>query len=263
MTSSDSLWQWQDWQGLPYLTCQLLQNWQHGFFTQNFYPRTPESLVEVLQSEAAVFRVKQVHGDRVLTPTEIQDVMHQGETDEIFPQADAIITELDGQAVWVASADCIPVLIGDLVTGRGAAIHAGWRGTAQRIVPKAIERFVALGSQLTDLRIALGPAIAGEVYQVNLEVAAEVGASVLLNSSTTEILSQLSQLAKPPFLPDNEPGKIRLDVRRINELQLENLGITAEQMAITPHCTYQEPERFFSYRRTQEKKVQWSGIVSK
>ncbi|MGL5034819.1 MAG: peptidoglycan editing factor PgeF, partial [Microcystaceae cyanobacterium] len=185
-----------------------------------------------------------------------------GETDEIFPPADAVITELEDQVVWVASADCTPVLIGDLVTGRVAAIHAGWRGTAQSIVPKTIERFLAMGSQLPDLRIALGPAIAGEVYQVNLEVAAEVGASVLLNSSPTEILSQLSQLAKPPFLPDSEPEKIRLDVRRINELQLENLGITAEQIAIAPHCTYQEPDRFFSYRRTQEKKVQWSGIVS-
>ncbi|MGL5032801.1 MAG: peptidoglycan editing factor PgeF, partial [Microcystaceae cyanobacterium] len=225
MTLSDSLWQWQDWQGLPYLTCQLLQNWQHGFFTQNFYPRTPESLVEVLQSDATVFRVKQVHGDRILTPTEIHHLMNQGETDEIFPPADAVMTELEDQAIWVASADCTPVLIGDLVTGRVAAIHAGWRGTAQSIVPKTIERFLALGSQLPDLRIALGPAIAGEVYQVNLEVASEVGASVLLNCSATEILSQLSQLAKPPFLPDSEPEKIRLDVRRINELQLENLGI--------------------------------------
>ncbi len=35
------------------------------------------------------------------------------------------------QAVWVASADCTPVLIGDVKTGRVAALHAGWRGDCQ------------------------------------------------------------------------------------------------------------------------------------
>jgi polyphenol oxidase len=36
-----------------------------------------------------------------------------------------------------------------------------------------------------------------------------------------------------------------------------------EQIAIAPYCTYQTPEYFFSYRREHQKKVQWSGIVSK
>jgi hypothetical protein len=69
-------------------------------------------------------------------------------------------------------------------------------------------------------------------------------------------------LENPPILPDAEPCKFRLDVRRINALQLANLGIRSEQVAIAPHCTYQQPEHFFSYRRTQQKAVQWSGIVS-
>ena len=51
------------------------------------------------------------------------------------------------------------------------------------------------------------------------------------------------------------------DVRKVNVLQLESLGITAEQIAIAPYCTYQTPEYFFSYRREQQKKIQWSGIV--
>jgi hypothetical protein len=55
---------------------------------------------------------------------------------------------------------------------------------------------------------------------------------------------------------------VRLDVRRAISLQLEQLGIAAEQIACAPHCTYQSPEHFFSYRRDKLKKVQWSGIVS-
>ncbi|MGL4500733.1 MAG: peptidoglycan editing factor PgeF, partial [Planktothrix sp.] len=32
-------WHWQTWDGLPYLTCSLLKDWQHGFFTRSFSPR--------------------------------------------------------------------------------------------------------------------------------------------------------------------------------------------------------------------------------
>jgi copper oxidase (laccase) domain-containing protein len=49
----------------------------------------------------------------------------------------------------------------------------------------------------------------------------------------------------------------------VNHWQLMGLGLAPEQIAIAPHCTFQEPQRFFSYRRTGEKLVQWSGIVSR
>ncbi|MEN8445060.1 MAG: laccase domain-containing protein, partial [Cyanobacteria bacterium J06555_13] len=65
-----------------------------------------------------------------------------------------------------------------------------------------------------------------------------------------------------PILNDEHPEKVRLDVRRINLMQLEQMGLDAQQIAIAPHCTYQDPDNFFSYRRTHEKKVQWAGIVS-
>lgn len=261
-------WQWQSWNGLPYLTCSLLQNWQHGFFTQQFYPNLPENLVEVLNPNAKVYRVKQVHGNRVLTPGEIDTEIREQKvqaSDDKFPPADGIITDRPQQAIWVASADCTPVLIGDVQTGQVSAIHAGWRGTAQRIIPEAIARFVNYGSALENLRVAMGPAIAGKVYQVSAEVAAEVGASLILKEqiSTSEaILKALAQISESPISKDPNPGRVRLDVRRVNYLQLIDLGIYPEQIAIAPYCTYQQPEYFFSYRRTKEKKVQWSGIIS-
>lgn len=263
-------WTWQTWQDLPYLTCRLLEPWQHGFFTQQFSPRPPEALAEVFSQATSVYRVKQVHGDRVLTPQEFEPAkIEQAKIElaktEDHPPADALITDDSQQSIWVASADCTPVLIGDSRTGRTAAIHAGWRGTALGIVPKAITKFTETGSQLSDLRIAMGPAIAGEVYQVSETVASEVGASCLSEAeamATAEILEILMNLDNPPILPDPEAGKLRLDVRRINTLQLAQRGILPEQIAIAPHCTYQQPDYFFSYRRTQKKQVQWSGIVS-
>ena len=253
-------WQWQSAEGLPYLTCSLLQAWPHGFFTQPFYPKTPEDLSKVLDPEADTYRIKQVHGNRVLSPSEIKEEA----TEDTFASADGIIANLEKQAIWVASADCTPVLIGDEVTGNIAAIHAGWRGTAQRIVPEAITRLQAWGSAIENLRIAMGPAISGEVYQVSEKVAAEVGASLFQKEkidSLEGILNPLAKISTPPILPDPKPGKVRLDVRRINQLQLEQLGIKSEQISIAPYCTYQSPSHFFSYRRSKEKKVQWSGIV--
>jgi hypothetical protein len=132
-----------------------------------------------------------------------------------------------------------------------------------KIVPQAIARLQAGGSKIQNLRIALGPAIAGCVYQVSEQVAAEVGSSIIPESPEPEILDSLFQLSESPVLPDSHPGRVRLDIRRAIALQLEQLGISPEQVAIAPHCTYQQPESFFSYRRDKLKKVQWSGIVSK
>ena len=262
-------WYWQTWEELPYLTCSLLKGWEHGFFTSAFSPRSPAEIVDALQPKAQVYRVRQVHGNTVLTSSEIESAarasQERAEEPEKLP-ADGILTEQPQQSVWVCSADCTPVLIADERTGQVAAIHAGWRGTASRIVPNAIARLLNSGSRLQDIRIAMGPAIAGEVYQVSETVAAEVGASIVSKdkAETPEaILDVLQQLPNPPILDDPQPGRVRLDVRRVNALQLEQLGVSSQKVAIAPHCTYQEPEHFFSYRRDKLKKVQWSGIVSK
>ncbi len=263
-------WQWGTWQGLPYLTCSLLEAFPHGFFTSGFVGRSPQGeLTPILQPEASGYRLKQVHGNIVLTPQEITAKLEtggddvEGEGDATLVHGDGIASDKPQQAVWVASADCTPALIADINTGMVAAVHAGWRGTAQQIVPMAISRLVMQGSKLGDLRIALGPAIAGEVYQVSTQTAAEVGASIVSQTEPEKIVDYLLAQPNSPLLPDPDPGKVRLDVRRVNQIQMESLGISPEQIAQAPYCTFQSPEYFFSYRRQKEKKVQWSGIVSR
>jgi len=258
-------WQWQSVEGTSYLTCDLLQGWPHGFFSKSAWPRKPDELVSILQPEAPAYRVKQVHGNRVLTPTEMTLESMTLSTAGDLPPADGVMSDRALQSAWVASADCTPVLIGDRATGQVAAIHSGWRGTAQGIVPKAIERLRSQGSILEDLVIALGPAIAGKVYQVGKDVAVEVAQSLFPGTPPTQgenMLNILQMLPNSPLIEDAAPGKIRLDVRRAIALQLEKMGIRSQQIKVCPLCTYQDEAHFFSYRRTQEKKVQWSGIVS-
>ncbi|MEL6438209.1 MAG: peptidoglycan editing factor PgeF [Cyanobacteria bacterium J06621_8] len=263
-------WQWQTEHNYSYLTCDLLSSWQHGFFTAEFYPQTPAELNGILKPDANAYRVKQVHGDVVLTPQEISTIVNQDKEHNSVAKADAVVSDRPNQSVWVASADCTPILIGDVVTGQVAAIHAGWRGTALKIAPQAIARFLKFGSKLEDLRVALGPAISGTVYQVEEPVALAVGRSIIADAKTdVAILAELQSLPQSPLMLDEEPGKLRLNVALVSLIQLRQLGISSINIAIAPYCTYRyenpaasDQYPFFSYRRTGEKKVQWSGIVS-
>lgn len=263
-SESNHNWQWQEWNGLSYLTCDLFKNWQHGFFTRQFYGKSPDKLVEVLNPNAEAYRVKQVHGNVMLTPSQVEVSINE-QNEKSFSEADGLISDDSQQGLWVASADCTPVLIADNRTGRVSAIHSGWRGTAKQIVPNAIAKLLQMGSQLEDLIFALGPAISGEVYQVDEDVAIAVGKSVLINENNhgdKYLLELLKNIKIKPVLDDPSPKKVKLDVRKIIFLQLEKQGISKEKIIISPECTYQKPDHFFSYRRNKEKKVQWSGIVS-
>ncbi|MFP4133863.1 MAG: peptidoglycan editing factor PgeF [Halothece sp.] len=254
--SAMSNWEYHVAQGISYFKCDLLAGFSHGFLTRECAGLSLSQLTRCFSPEAKPYRTKQVHGKTIVSPSQM-------------PLEDTPILEGDGlcsdgkkQALWVASADCTPVLIADVRTGKVGAVHAGWRGTALSILPSAIAHFLSDGSQLLDLRVALGPAISGEVYQVSENVAVEVGKSLFPNLGEEAILEQLWQFHPSPLLRDSQQGKVRLDVRRVNFLQLENMGFHPEQIAVSPHCTYQQAEHFFSYRRSREKAVQWSGIVS-
>jgi polyphenol oxidase len=258
-------WQWQQLQNNPYLTCDLLADWQHGFLSRHFAPLEPVDVTAQMQPLASSHRVKQVHGNVVLTPTAAAATSEK-EVETGFALADGMVSDGDKQALWVASADCNPVLLADRQTGMVSAVHAGWRGTAQGIVGVAVRQLLALGTTPGNLRVAIGPAIDGEVYQVTTGVGAEVCLSILPKMQGQEpavIVDAALALADSPLLPDDQPGRIRLDVRRVNLWQLRQLGLTDEQISIAPHCTFQEPENFFSYRREKLKKIQWSGIIAK
>ena len=101
---------------------------------------------------------RQVHSDNVLWMKE------SGR-----PEAtDAVITDKPGLCVCVKTADCIPVLLYDEKQRIVAAVHAGWRGTAARIVQKTIEQMKPLNP--TDLHAIIGPGISLEWFEVGDEL---------------------------------------------------------------------------------------------
>jgi len=145
---------------------------------------------------------------------------------------DAIITDLKGVCVAVKTADCVPVLLFDPVRNVVAVIHAGWRGTAQNIVLKTIQKLVEeFGSEPADLIAAIGPSISPDVYEVG-----------------GEVFSQFESNFYHHKVPSH-PDKRMLDLWKANHHQLISGGVSSEQIEIAQLCTWSESERFFSARR--------------
>lgn len=244
-----SAWAWQERDGIAWLTCALLADWPHAFGTRLSYPNRPDRLAPLqlgLAGERA-FWTQQVHGNTIAwtNSPEFSDPAHRLE-------ADATATTLVGQSVWATSADCVPILIAHAQAA--IAIHSGWRGTAAQIASEAVAALQTRGIAPSELKIAIGPAISAPAYQVSQDVGDRV-AQTLAESDTTPEL--------PPVLhPDPQPDKVRLDLRSAIARQLVQAGVAIANISISPHCTFSQPEYFFSYRRDRKSPspVQWSGI---
>ena len=151
------------------------------------------------------------------------------------PGCDAMTSQLRGVLLAIQTADCLPVLIGDPVTGTMAAIHAGWRGTAGRITERTVADLMQLGVNPRNAIAALGPAACAECY--------EVGQDVI--SRYKKEFGYWRSL----FADLREDGKAHLDIYAANIQQLIFCGFAEERIHVAEHCTMHENEMFFSYRR--------------
>src|SRR5713226_5378466 len=103
------------------------------------------------------------------------DVIHLFDAAPAEPcRGDASATNRSGLLLGVQTADCVPILLVDPKERAIAAVHAGWRGTLQRIVVKTIGRMhMQFGTDPADLLAAIGPSIGGCCYEVGTEVATQ------------------------------------------------------------------------------------------
>jgi len=158
-------------------------------------------------------------------------VVHAGQVRR-SPQplsADAVVGTEAGDVCAVRTADCLPVLFCSVDGQRIAAAHAGWRGLAGGVLENTV---AALQCEAGDLLAWLGPAIS----QANFEVGAEV----------CEAFCSTDAAAKDMFVP-NHRGRWQADLYGLARQRLHNCGVGAIYGG--GWCTYDEEERFFSYRR--------------
>ncbi len=154
---------------------------------------------------------------------------------------DALLSDRDGVLVGVRTADCVPILLVDTETRTVAAIHAGWRGTAENIAAAAVraltERWKA---RAENLRAAIGPSIGVCCYEVGPEVA-----------------QRFETPANRFDMADSSP--VHLDLPAINEKQLRAAGVA--NIWKSGECTFCAPARFYSYRREREQAGRMTSFI--
>ena len=97
-----------------------------------------------------------------------------GPQGEPVEATDAIVTTEKQLALCVLVADCVPVLLSDHNAGVVAAAHAGRLGARNGIVLRTVEKMRELGAEPANIQALLGPAAAGESYEVPQEMADDV-----------------------------------------------------------------------------------------
>lgn len=165
----------------------------------------------------ALQKSRQVHGATLLWHERVGQGWH------VADAADGHATTQQGLLLAVTVADCIPVYLTSKDGAAVALLHAGWRGTAGRILEVGV-RLLHERAKVSpaDVVMHCGVGICGPCY----EVGEEVGRAVLG--------------------PEAKPGKQRLDLRAALARQAEELGVG--EVTVSPLCTSCDNDRFFSHR---------------
>ena len=142
------------------------------FTTDRTVGRDASLLCPMLGVEEGRFaRPHQTHTDHVLRIGEEFFALQEAEREALMEGVDAVISDVKGAVIGISTADCIPVVVWDRKRNVAAAIHAGWRGTVQRIVEKAVKELKsAFGSDMSDCEAVVGPGISLESFEVGDEV---------------------------------------------------------------------------------------------
>ena len=163
----------------------------------------------------------QVHGTRVARV--------RRPTGGAVPDTDALVTDVPDLALVVLTADCVPILAADPVTGVLGAAHAGRRGATDGIARTLVEAMCAMGAEAGRIEVLLGPAASGRRYEL------------------PEDLADRAEEALPGSRTPTVDGTCGVDLRAGLVRQLTGLGVSA--IACDPRCTIEDPT-LFSYRRS-------------
>jgi polyphenol oxidase len=169
---------------------------------------------------------RQVHGVRIA----VAGREHRGRgalsAETALDGTDALVTKECGLPLGVQTADCLPVFVFDPRTPSAGIVHAGWRGTRERIAAKTVELMAKeFGADPRHMRCVFGPAIRQCCYEVGEDLAGFFPRSVI-----------------------RDARGLRFDLCKENRLQLTEAGIPAENISDCRVCTCCNAD-LFSFRR--------------
>lgn len=175
---------------------------------------------------------KQAHGENIRE-------VEEKDRANVMLNTDAFITKSKNTAIAVFTADCLSVFLYDRKVKAIGLVHAGWRGTKDKILYKTVrlmaERF---GSKPKDLLCAFGPAIRSCCYEVGPDMG---------RYFTNKLV--------------NRQGKLYLDLAALNKEDLFAAGLSDKQLEDCNICTSSSPDKYFSYRREKEKSGRMMSVM--
>lgn len=149
------------------------------------------------------------------------------------PEADALVTRDKGVALGILTADCAPILFHDPVAGVIGAAHAGWKGALDDIMESTLAMMETLGAERANITAAIGPCISQKAYETGPEFIDRFLADNQDNSR---------------FFALGQGDRLLFDLPLFILERLRLAGIS--NPIWTGHCTFSDPDKFFSYRRT-------------
>ena len=174
---------------------------------------------------------KQVHGKTVMK------VSAPG----VYPDSDALITNQRDVFLQVSVADCLSIFLYDQTSHSVGAVHAGWRGSVEKITLFAFQRMVQeFSAKPETTRVFIGPSARSCCYEIGEDVASQFDEQFVMRK------------------PNTRP---HLDMQSFNVSVLTSLGIQKLNIEVSPHCTICTPELFHSYRRDGTKAGRMIGIL--
>ena len=245
---------------LEILTSDSLSPIRHGFFTRrggassgvfeglNCGFGSSDQADVVAINRARVAGAMQCDADNMMGVHQIHsaDVITVSEPSADRPKADGLVTATPGLLLTVLAADCQPVLFADADAGVIGAAHAGWRGAVGGVLEATLDAMEGLGAARENIHAVIGPCIS--------QVAYEVGPEFL-----EEFLDEDPENAR--FFAGGDGNKAHFDLPGFGLHRLRSAGVGHAEW--TRHCTYSDPDRFFSYRRSvHRKEADYGRLIS-
>ena len=232
---------------LEIITSEALADLRHGFFTRkggvssgifeglNCGPGSSDQAEAVQLNRARVAKAMGVGEDALFSLHQVHsaDVITDVEVMKTRPKADAMVTNQPGIALAVLTADCQPVLFADREAGGIGAAHAGWRGAQAGVLDATVDAMEALGAKPPRIQAVIGPTISQAAYEVGPEFFDAFTADAPENDR---------------FFIQGLGDRLLFDLPAYGLHRLRAAGVG--HAVWTRHCTYNDPARFFSYRRT-------------
>ena len=208
----------------------------YGEFNINRY--CGDSVEAISSNRALLCQLLGIDDDRLLMPHQVHETeiaaVDETSQESQLEGVDALMTNVRGLCIGVSTADCIPVLLYDKMHRAVSAIHAGWRGTVKRIAEKAVAQMTAVyGSRPADMIAQIGPGIHVESFEVGDEVYEAFAAAGFAMETISRRYGE----------------RWHIDLPECNRQQLLATGIPEAQISVSPICTYQHPDLYFSARR--------------